>query len=335
MSTIGRLLGWRGWGQILKVGVSAVAVWLLVRQIDPAEFATVLGKARTGPVLIAITMYLAGQVASSYRWKIISNSVGFPYGLSTMTRYYFIGMFFNLFGPSTLGGDVVRALYLAQSDRRRAVAANTVLFDRASGLAMLVLVAVAAMACWGDFGLPMPLVWLTVLVGTGMIAGWWVLPFFVRSLFPPGNRIRRLVEEEIGPFWRDVGLLLRASAVSLCFHVLQVITLIILGKSLSLTVPWRYYFVFHPLVTVLSALPISLAGLGVREMGYLWFLERYRVPHELGVAFGLLWLVVLLVSSAVGGLVFLAGGAELPRVAARAEGILSDQPSASHSPRSS
>jgi len=63
---------------------------------------------------------------------------------------------------------------------------------------------------------------------------------------------------------------------------------------------------------VLTALPVSVAGLGVREAGYVWFLRRQGVPGDTAFAFGLLWLGVLLVATLVGGLVYLWSGAAMP-----------------------
>ncbi|MFT4571588.1 MAG: uncharacterized membrane protein YbhN (UPF0104 family) [Candidatus Binatia bacterium] len=291
-----------------------MAVWLVARQVDPAELAGVL--AATEPLFVALVLalYLVGQGMTAYRWYFIAHSVGFAHHLTEMTRYYFIGMFFNLFGPSTLGGDVVRGLYLGERDGRRLIALNTVLFDRLSGLAMLVAVAMLALAAFGRFDLPWSVVAITFAVGIGMAIGWFVIPPVVRRFLPPSSRIRVLIEKDLDSFWRDRGLLFRAAWVSAGFHVLQVLALIVLGAAVGMDVDWRYYFIFHPLVTILSALPISLAGLGIREMGYLWFLERQGVDHATAVAFGLGWFVVLTASSLFGGLVYWVSGSGLPPV---------------------
>ena len=82
-------------------------------------------------------------------------------------------------------------------------------------------------------------------------------------------------------------------------------------------VDWRYYFIFHPLVTVLSAVPISMNGLGIREAGYVWFLQQQGVDVDTATAFGILWFSVLLASSLAGGLVYLWGGAAVPTFRAR------------------
>ena len=64
--------------------------------------------------------------------------------LADYVRFYFIGMFLNVFGLSTIGGDVVRGLYLG-GGRRPALALNSVLFDRVSGLAILMALGAVAL----------------------------------------------------------------------------------------------------------------------------------------------------------------------------------------------
>ncbi|HYC56473.1 MAG TPA: lysylphosphatidylglycerol synthase transmembrane domain-containing protein [Candidatus Binatia bacterium] len=295
-----------------KILVSVLALWVLWRTIESEDLFRVLASA--DPVLVAavVALYLMGQALTAYRWKVIADRLGFRHRLREMTRFYFIGMFFNLFGVSTVGGDLVRSLYLGQRDNRRTLAFHTVLFDRLSGLAMLVLVAVAALLLFGRYDLPWPLVALTVAAGAGLTIGWWIVPPLARRIFSPGSRMLRLIEEDLEPFWRDRQLLIRAAWVSSSFHVLQVFALILLGRSIHMQVEWRYYFIFHPLVTVLSAMPVSLAGLGIREMGYVWFLKRQGVPADTAFAFGLLWFAVLTISSLSGGLVYLLSGASVP-----------------------
>lgn len=303
--------------QLAKVGVSAAALWLVLRNVDTAAMLRVIRSADPTDVAIVVGVYLVGQAMTAWRWRVIASRVGFTEPLSDFVRYYYVGMFFNLFGPSTLGGDVVRALYLGASAGRRTVALHTVFFDRLSGLVMLVFVAVSAVAMFGRFGLPWPMIALVVATGVGLGAGWFLLPPLARRFLAADGRVNRMLEKDLKPFWNDRGLLSRTAAISIFFHVMQASSLILLGQALSLNVDWRYYFIFHPLVSVLSAVPVSVAGLGIREAGYVWFLQRQGVPADTAMAFGILWFVVLLAASAAGGLVYLWSGAAVPTLRAK------------------
>src|SRR5262249_59889128 len=91
--------------------------------------------------------YLVGQMISAVRWTVLSRPLGFDMGLSGMTGYYFIGMFFNLFAPGTVGGDLSKIYYLTregQAARSESWGGATlrdtvsVLADRAVGMCVLV-----------------------------------------------------------------------------------------------------------------------------------------------------------------------------------------------------
>jgi hypothetical protein len=213
-------------------------------------------------------------------------------------------MFFNLFGPSTIGGDVVRALYLGEG-RRPGLAVNSVVFDRVSGLAVLMALGAAALVAFPGYGLPWPLTAGIVAGGTVLVVGWWLSPRVVR-LLPETNRLRRQVEDDLEPFWRDRRLLSRVALISLVFHLTQVGVQWILVRAAGATVPISYCLIYHPVISVMMALPVSVAGFGVREGGYLYFLTRINLDDSIAVTVGLLWFAMTL----VGGLV----GAQLPRL---------------------
>jgi uncharacterized membrane protein YbhN (UPF0104 family) len=167
------------------------------------------------------------------------------------------------------------------------------------------------------YHLPQALTAAIIGGGVLLVLGWWTCPRLVR-LLPEGNRLRRQVETELGPFWRDRRLLLRVAAVSLLFHLIQVTVQWELARAAGVTLPFSYCLVYHPVISVMTALPVSVAGLGVREGGYLYFLTRIHVDDSFAVTIGLLWFAVTVLAGLVGGAIFVASGAVLPRLRAKA-----------------
>ena len=302
-------------GRIIKIAVACLALWFVSRRVDFSELSGVVASAHFGLLGVAFLLYLLGQVMSGYRWWLVARALGFEDDLWRTIVSYYIGMFFGLFGPSTLGGDVVRGLYLAEGDGRRAVALNSVIFDRGAGLFVLILVAATSTAAFGSFGLPAALSALTVAVGMGLVLGWLLLPRIVGVCFGLGHSVRRALDGDLAPLFRDRSMLAGVVGVSVVFHCLQVLAAILVGWSLGLTLPARAYFVFNPLAAIFSALPISLAGIGIREMGYLYLLSEVGGESpESAIAFGVLVFGIIACAALVGGLVFLASGRTLPRI---------------------
>ena len=304
--------GGRWWYRPLQIAVSVLAIYLIARTVDLAEAGRVLTTADPLLVLLAFLLYVAGQILSAFRWRLIGAAVGLTDAFTHYVRFYFIGMFFMFFGPSTLGGDLVRSLYLAQGGGRGGRAVNSVIFDRLNGVAILVAIGAVSFVVFPRHGLPVTLLWATVAFGAAIFLGWALAPMLVRLVLPAGHRIRRLVEDDLGPFWHDRAMLAAVSAVSLVFHLLQIATQWIVSRALDLEVPFTYICIFHPLVSALSAIPISLSGIGLREGGYLYFLTVLGIDATRAAAYGVLWLLVIVANSMLGGVVFLASGARLP-----------------------
>ena len=291
----------RAAGTLLRVaGTAGVAAYVLTR-VSPGDLLATIRRVHPNLLGAAVVLYLLGQALSAFRWSILGRAVGLERRLVDYMRFYAIGMFFNLFGPSTLGGDAIRVMYLGRG-RRRMLAAGSVLFDRVSGLVMLVALAAVAQLVYHP-RLPRALAATVSSAGLTLLAGWIALPRLVRFL-PPEHGIRRTVEEELAPFWRDGSLLASAAALSLVFHVSQVAVQYLLGLATGVALPFWYCLVFHPLVAVATALPVSLGGFGVREGGYVLLLGRIGIAPSEAVALSLLWFGVTAVAGLLGGLVF-------------------------------
>ena len=294
---------------LLRVAGTAGLIGYVLSRVSPGDLLTTLRRVHPGTLAAAIALYLLGQGLSAVRWSLLGRAVGLYRPVADYVRFYAIGMFFNLFGPSTLGGDAVRVMYLGRG-RRRMLAAGSVLFDRMSGLAMLVALAAAAQVVYHP-RLPRALWTSVTTAGILLLVGWLAAPWLVRVL-PRKQRIRRLVEDELAPFWRDGWLLVSTALLSLVFHLSQVGVQYLLGIAIGVTLPFWYCLVFHPLVVLATALPVSLGGFGVRETGYVLLLRRIGIPPSEAVVLSLLWFGVTAVAGLLGGLVFVTN----PRPAA-------------------
>jgi uncharacterized membrane protein YbhN (UPF0104 family) len=302
------------WLARILVSVAIVA-WILV-DVDRADLLRAIGRVRSDLLAAAAALFVAGTALNAWKWSLLGRSVGLERRVSEYVRFYFVGLFFNLFGLSTLGGDVIRALYLG-GGRRFGRALNSVVFDRLSGLAFLLVLGAGALLLFPGYGFPKVLTTTVVALGAAPFLAWWLAPRCSR-LLPAGNRVRRLVEDDLEPFWGDTRLLLTVAAVSLVFHLTQVSVQWVLSRAVGIGLPFSYCLIMHPMLSVMIALPVSVGGFGVREGGYLYFLTRLGVDGSAAVTMGLLWFAVTAASGLVGGLVFLASGAELPRLRAPA-----------------
>lgn len=298
---------------LLKTLVSLGLLSFLFSRIDMTQLLRSLFSARPSYLIAAMTGYFLGQILSSVRWALLARPLGFKNTFKDFAVFYFIGMFFNLFAPSTVGGDVGRVFYLArggmesQDEERKGPTASaliSVIADRAIGMAVLVWIGTVALVVFPMYSLPLAVRYPTYALALGFLLGWMTFPLLKRFLQRRAHAMGKNLLQALETYRSSRKILLQAILLSLIVHIIQTWMQTLLGRALDLEIPWSYCFILYPLVGVFSALPISLNGIGLREGGYLFLLRKIEVSSEKAVAFGLLWFIIVALDSLIGGVVF-------------------------------
>src|SRR5689334_10398246 len=146
---------------LLKGVISLGLLAFFLSRLDFFHFIGVLSNAKFSYIALCLGIYLIGQLLSSIRWALLARTVGFQNPLKDFALYYLIGMFFSLFTPSTVGGDVGRVFYVSRegANRRRGAGATafatiSVLADRAIGMAVLVWIGAVSLLLFPGYHLP-------------------------------------------------------------------------------------------------------------------------------------------------------------------------------------
>lgn len=285
-----------------KIAVSLGFFAVLLRSTDVALFRERVTGARIEWVLLAFVGYLLGQVLSAYKWQVLARPLGFSRPFRAFVAHYFAGMYFNLFAPSTVAGDFGRGALLAEGKARLAAALQSVVADRVSGLVTLLWVSALGACCSSAAVLPMSWRASVIVAAIGLSLGWWLLPRILSQFFHTDNAIRRFLTRLVGPYQDNPAVLAYACGLSFFFHFFQLSLQVLVAHALTLEVSVGYLVVCIPLINILSGLPVSFGGLGVRESGYVMFLSLVGIGGEQALAFGLLWSAIVLAANAMGGL---------------------------------
>jgi uncharacterized membrane protein YbhN (UPF0104 family) len=115
-----------------KIAVSVVlfASLFLFGKVDLSKSIEVAVKANPWYLLAAFALFLGSTFLNAYRWKLLASAAGLNQTLLKMVQFCFVGVFFNLFLPSTVGGDFSRCYYLSKGTGKYAHAFYSVLADR-------------------------------------------------------------------------------------------------------------------------------------------------------------------------------------------------------------
>jgi uncharacterized membrane protein YbhN (UPF0104 family) len=292
---------------LLRPAGSVALLAFLAWRTDWGEIARAFAGLRLGWWLLAVGLYAVTQVVSSLRWRLLAGPLGFRQTLGRFIAYYYVGMFFNLVLPTSVGGDVARAWYLDGRSGRKVSAFLSVFADRASGLLMLIAIACIAAVC-SPLDLPPRVTWTVYGMGggaaLGLLALWGLARYSVLSTQYSVLRFSRDVQSALLPAPR---LFLVTTLLSVFVQAANVIVLWLAGLALGLDVPASYYWILVPVVTLMTMVPVSLNGMGVREWGTVLMLAPLGVGKESATALAFLWFLTFSAVSAAGAFFYLFG----------------------------
>ncbi|MFM8414207.1 MAG: lysylphosphatidylglycerol synthase transmembrane domain-containing protein [Planctomycetota bacterium] len=297
-----------GWlGLVLRVAATVGLMAWAVKDVDWGRFRELLAAADWPWWLASLGVTLAGQVVAGIRWAALARPLGFDFSRRFFVRRFFEGMFFSLCLPSSIGGDVVKAVRIGGSTPLRLLAACSVLADRLTGLAALgVLVGTAMAARKYSLSTAAAGAVFAGLLAAVLAAFWIGLAVLdrVHAALPEGSQARDFVGRLL-PYRRRPSLVLLAVAWSFVVQLGGVLAVALVARALGVQQPPLVWVSVVPLVALAMVLPISIGGFGVRENALEFLLRDYGVPSETGIAIALLWGLSSVLVGLVGGVLFL------------------------------
>ncbi|MCX7918493.1 MAG: flippase-like domain-containing protein [bacterium] len=325
----------------IKISISIVLLGYLFYKIDVTGLKTSLANAQWGYVVLGLCVYIAGQVLNSYKWALLIKTKAVPIPFAKIVSYYFIGMFFNLFLPSIVGGDIPRGYYLYKDYGSRTKSKtntdiaqltvveslSTVLMQRATGL--LALIIIASLTYFFFFynnpiltkpmQINLSILFICLLFGT--LIGIAVMVKFkptTAEAIPTGSQLKIFLND-VSSYLHHGKLFYYVILLSFIFQLLNILVNVIIGLALDVRIPFSYYYVAMPIIALLAAIPISFNGIGVRENAYVFFLGLVGVDKSVAFSFALLWLFIVIVSSLLGGPLFIFRKTESKRAEIRGQ----------------
>jgi len=294
-------------------------------------------------LLAAALLFLGLLAAGSFRWGMLLKAQGIHLSRISVFMYYMIGMFFNNFLPSTVGGDFVKAYYLSRATGKTAGSFISVLMDRLMGMGGLCVVAVLACVFGGkelwfnprthDYALYIFLVVGGVTGGLGlfllMAFNDWIMNLFLKLACwgKIGEKIKEFHQAVYvyKGHWKVllqtllistviwVVIILVSWMVYMAFHTGGAVPAVPAVSADSAGtpgyiafIPIRYFYIFLPVISIIMSLPISFAGLGIREA---FFMELFATLHGISdvdaLIISLTFYFIFLAVSLLGGVIYI------------------------------
>lgn len=300
----------------IQVLLTAALLALLFRKFDWAAFGSAFARVPVWFYLVSFGLLVVGQALYVFKWALVLGAMGFRVPFLRLAEQYLLGTFFNNFFLSTFGGDAARVYYLGKQEGYATIA-TSVLVDR--GLGFLSMAAWgSALVWWLDITTPAFVVARQVLTALCLVLAAGLAAALILRLGPLVALLRRLplmgraaellelLRKRGRPLRRRPGVVLAVLTVSfLYFLPLGWSYQTYFRLSAGLAVPFEPILLVLIAIAVLSNLPISVNGIGLREQLHYLLFASLGVPKELAVGISVIVFSQLLVLSVFGGLMWL------------------------------
>jgi len=294
-----------------KLVLTLAAFWLALKDVD---FSDLRDSFMTqNPVFLGLAALgvVVQIIFGALRWHSIRRALEPDlHGIIRSSVIYYMSSFFNIAMPSTLGGDAARVVFLKKDRVSMKDALFGVVLDRIIALlGMLAVVASTTPILCDYFGISrmfgfavMALFWGGLIAGYALLG--WLLPRLAGFLkFAWVNDILIAIQTML----KRRGLFIASLLAAIIAHIAYAGSAYALSQGLHMDISFIAILTLVPMVLLLTTLPISLGGWGIREMGMVHSLALIGIPGANALLLSLQLGMVSTIVSLGGGLVYLLG----------------------------
>jgi uncharacterized protein (TIRG00374 family) len=298
----------------LSIGLLIYLVYLAKPQEIVNELSGLWQEGGLSYFILATCCYLISLWVFALRWQVLVRAYHVQIPTGRLFRYYLIGLFFNNFLPTGIGGDVIRIYNLIRDSGDRTFGFASVMTERLLGiLATLVLTLSSLFLLFGVQDS------MTLLVANlallGMLAVFFLIVFYKPfadplarlllhiKIFRLGERVQKFLDA-LRFYQNQRTVYAKLLGYSLLAQVLVIIMTWLLAVALQLEISLLYMFLVVPVTFLLTMLP-SINGIGVRDGGYMLLLANVGISSAQALSLSFLSIIVPMMVSLFGGLLFL------------------------------
>ncbi len=275
---------------LLKFAVTGAALYFVIRKIEVSEVLALYSKSNLLFILFAIVLFALSKLVSAYRLNIYFRAIDLNISEKTNIRLYLLGMFYNLFLPGGIGGDGYK-VYLLQKNYETGTKKilGAVLSDRISGMVALVVLALTGISVLSSTSLNIQPSTLNIQPSFFNLS-FLLIPFAFLAYY--------FFIKYIYPYFLKINLL--TFGYGFIVQLLQVACAWFLLMALGETENHLAYLVIFLVSSAVAVLPISIGGVGVRELTFLYGSQLLNVDMNVAVGMSFLFYLITAFASIAG-----------------------------------
>lgn len=255
---------------------------------------------------LAFILFQGGLVIRCFRWRFLLDAVQVPVPIHRLLYLYYVGEFFNTFLPSGLGGDAVKIYELARHSHKSSEAIGTVFLDRIAGLVVLSAMGLTVLPMV-QRSIPQQQIFILGFASVIGLAGPWLM--LQRRLadriigIMPGILRHKAQSLYNAVHTSGTHALWKSLLVSVPFTFILFTLNFLLALGLGIEVPFFYFVIFMPLLSLTLLLP-SVGALGTRETAYVLLFGSAGIGEPMAIALSLSFYFVTVCTGIIGALLY-------------------------------
>lgn len=296
----------------LKIVFSCALVLVLVLKSEPGAIAGLIAGCDPVYLYAAFSLYWLITVLGVFRWRLLLSQIAIRSSFPELMKLTLLSQFGNVFIPGGFWGDVMRGVKIkGNGSRSKGIA--SVFIDRVLGAFGFVVIGFAMLPFASRYLRNNMLagilfLFLGIIISTPLIFFNARVQRWILKLLSSEIRIIRKIKQ----FYIDLlfqvnnekPALFRAFVVSLIASLINILVFCLISFSLGNSAATIYFFLFIPIILVISHIPISYQGLGLREAGFILLFANAGLNPSQSLSISLVYFAIIVVVAAFSGLIY-------------------------------
>jgi len=256
-------------------------------------------------LIFALLVNCVAIVLKSLKWKIIVNSIKPMFSLKESTIAFFVGFSFSTITPAKLG-DFIKVFYITDENCGLGKSLSTIVIDRLIDIILLFSIALVGIYGFSVFyHIEILSTSTAILIMCGVVAGMYIVlnkpvlsallrPFFYH--FVPQhlkNKVTLYFEDfftGLFAFYHDRRRFFSSVFVGVLSWIPPFMYGYLLARSIGIDIGIFFFILVIPVISLLDLLPISISGIGTRDVALIFLFGLKGISAEQAVAFSLIYL---------------------------------------------
>ncbi len=301
-------------GFFLRICISVGLLIFLFKfkKIDIKEILTLLSQINPFLFILAFLVFFIDFLLGFLRWRMLLKITKAEFSDKRLFLSYFGSQFFNLFVPSFIGADIMRSIDIGAHLKDVKKVAATVFLDRISGFIGLFLVAIIPLI-FGFRQIKVPAVYLTIFILALILIVILFFMFHERTFLKITKHLanRGELQDTIKTLYQEIFYfrshpkpLMRNILISILIQALLPVVYLLLILALKFKFNPLILFILVPIIGAITAIPISIGGLGVRDNATESLFSKFGLSKNISATVSLVIFLFILIISIFGGIIY-------------------------------